>query len=184
MQPRTKDEVVARIAQGQPEFEPDTKHQYSNAGYILLGQIVEKAGGKPYRDALKERITSKIGLKDTYYLGIGSTDAARNEVVSYRYMDGWKEATELDFSVPGGAGSILSTPTDMTKFIQAMFDLKLVSEDSLKRMTTMRDGEGMGMEPSRSRAKPSTGTRAEAAVLERGSLTIRKKSWPSPIRRT
>ena len=72
---------------------------------------------------------------------------ARNESLSYRYLGGWKEAAELDFSVPGGAGSILSTPTDMTKFIQALFDLKLVSEDSLKRMTTMRDGEGMGMEP-------------------------------------
>ena len=145
MQPRTKDEVVARIAQGQPQFEPDARHQYSNAGYILLGQIVETAGGKPYRDALEERITSKIGLKDTYYLSIGTTDAGRNESVSYRYLDGWKEAVELDFSVPGGAGSILSTPTDMTKFIQAIFDLKLVSADSLKRMTTMRDG--MGLEP-------------------------------------
>jgi D-alanyl-D-alanine carboxypeptidase len=35
----------------------------------------------------------------------------------------------------------------MTKFIQAVFDLKLVSAESLKQMTTMRDGEGMGMGP-------------------------------------
>jgi len=31
-QPRTKDEVVARIAQGHPDFEPDARHLYSNAG--------------------------------------------------------------------------------------------------------------------------------------------------------
>ena len=145
-QPRTKDEVVARIAQGQPDFEPDAMHRYSNAGYVLLGYVLEKAGGKPYSEALKERITSKIGLKDTY-LGIGNTDAGKNESFSYRYIGGWKEAAELDFSVPGGAGSILSTPTDMTKFIQALFDLKLVSQDSLNQMKTMKDGEGMGMEP-------------------------------------
>ena len=145
-QPRTKDEVVARIAQGQPDFEPDTRHLYSNAGYVLLGYIVEKVGGKPYQEALKQRITSKVGLKDTY-LGVGNTDPTRNEALSYRYIGGWKEAAELDFSIPGGAGSILSTPADMTKFIQALFDLKLVSRDSLKQMTTMRDGEGMGMEP-------------------------------------
>jgi D-alanyl-D-alanine carboxypeptidase len=145
-QPRTREEVVARIAQGRPDFEPDAMHRYSNAGYILLGYIVEKVGGKPYQGALKERITSKIGLKDTY-LGIGNTDPSKNEALSYRYIGGWKEAAELDFSVPGGAGSILSTPTDMTKFIQALFDLKLVSHDSLKQMTTMRDGEGMGMQP-------------------------------------
>jgi CubicO group peptidase (beta-lactamase class C family) len=145
-QHRTKDEVVARIAQGQPDFEPDAQHRYSNAGYILLGYVVEKAGGKPYQEALKERIVSKIGLKNTC-LGAGNTDPNKNEAFSYRYLGGWKEATELDFSVVGGAGSILSTPTDMTKFLQALFDLKLVSEANLKQMTTMKDDEGMGMEP-------------------------------------
>jgi D-alanyl-D-alanine carboxypeptidase len=143
---RTEEEVVARIAQGQPHFEPDAKHEYSNAGYILLGHIVEKVGGKPYREALEQRITSKIGLKDTYYLASGTTDPGRNESVSYGYFDGWKEAAEVDFSVTGPAGSIVATPTDMTKFIQALFDLKLVSADNLKQMMTMREDEGMGME--------------------------------------
>jgi D-alanyl-D-alanine carboxypeptidase len=146
LQPRTKEEVVARIAQGRPDFEPDARHQYSNAGYVLLGYIVEKAGGKPYQEALKERITSKIALKDTY-LGCGNTDPGRNEALSYRYVGGWRESAQLDFSVTGGAGSIVSTPADMTKFIQALFDRKLVSASSLKQMTTMRDGEGMGMVP-------------------------------------
>jgi D-alanyl-D-alanine carboxypeptidase len=145
-QPRTHEEVVARIAQGQPQFEPDARHEYSNTGYVLLGYIVEKVDGKPYQQALKERIASRIGLKDTY-LGSGSTDPGKNEALSYRYIGGWKEAVELDFSVPGGAGSILATPTDMARFIQALFDRKLVSQDSLTKMSTMRDGEGMGMEP-------------------------------------
>ena len=147
MQPRTTEEVVARIAQGQADFEPDAKLKYSNAGYILLGQIVEKVGGKPYQDALKERIASKIGLSDTYYRATGNSDIGRNEALSYRYIDGWKEADEMDFSVPGGAGAIVATTSDMAKFIQAVFDLKLISANSLKQMTTMRDGEGMGMIP-------------------------------------
>jgi D-alanyl-D-alanine carboxypeptidase len=144
MQPRTQDEVVARIAQGQPDFEPGAKHQYSSAGYHLLGGVIEKAGGKPYREALKERITAKLGLKDTY-LGAGKEDPSKNEALSYRYIGGWREAAQPDFSVVAGAGGILSTPADMAKFIQALFDLKLVSQNSLKQMTTMRDEEGMGM---------------------------------------
>src|SRR5687767_4187107 len=36
-QHRTQDELVARIAQGRPYFEPDARNQYTNAGYILLG---------------------------------------------------------------------------------------------------------------------------------------------------
>lgn len=144
MQPRTKDEVLARIAQGRPDFEPDARKQYSNAGYRLLSYIVEEAGGKPYQEALKERIASKIGLKDTY-LGAGKEDPGKNEALSYRYIGGWRESAQIDFSVVGGAGGILSTPTDMAKFIQALFDLKLVSQNSLKQMTTMREEEGMGL---------------------------------------
>jgi len=109
-----------------------------------LGHIVEKVGGKPYQEALKERITSKIGLKNTY-LGTGKDDPSKNEALSYRYLGGWRESGQLDFSVVSGAGAILSTPLDMAKFIQALFDLKLVSRESLKHMTTMRDDEGMGL---------------------------------------
>src|SRR5688572_20099203 len=98
-QHRTQAEVVARIAQGQPDFEPDAQHKYSNTGYVLLGYIVEKAGGKPYQEAFKERITSRIGLKNTY-LGTGNTDSRNNEALSYRYIGGWKEAPEMDLSVP------------------------------------------------------------------------------------
>lgn len=145
-QRRTQAEVLARIAQNQAEFEPDAQHKYSNTGYVLLGYIVEKLSGKPYQETLKERITSRIGLKDTY-LGTGNTDPGKNEALSYAYIGAWKEAPEMDLSVSGGAGAILSTPADMTRFIQALFDLKLVSRDSLKQMTTMRDGEGMGLEP-------------------------------------
>ena len=146
MQPRTKDEMLALIAKGQPDFEPDAKHPYSNSGYFLLGFILEKVTGKPYQEALKERITSKIGLKDTY-LATGNIDVNKNEALTYMYIGGWKQAPETDSSILFGAGAIVSTPTDLAKFIQALFDLKLVSQESLDQMKTMRDGEGMGMEP-------------------------------------
>lgn len=145
-QSRTHEEVIAAIAKGKPDFEPDSQHQYSNTGYVLLGYIVEKIDGKSYQEALKQRITAKIGLENTY-MGIGNTNVDNNESLSYRYLGEWKEAPEMNFSIPAGAGAIVSTTTDMTKFIQALFDLTLVSQKSLDQMKTMRDGEGMGMEP-------------------------------------
>lgn len=145
MQQRTREEVLEVIAKGQPQFEPDSQHRYSNTGYVLLGYIVEKVGGKPYAEALRQRITSKIGLKNTY-MGVNETNPDNNESLSYMYLGVWKEAPEINFSIPAGAGAIVSTPADMAAFIQALFDLKLVSQSSLDQMKTMRDGEGMGME--------------------------------------
>ena len=144
--PITKDELLNLIAKGKPDFEPDAKHSYSNSGFTLLGLIVEKLTGKPYGEALKERITSKIGLKDTY-IATGNIDVNKNESLTYRvYPGGWKLEPETHPSILFGAGSIVSTPNDLANFIQALFDLKLISEVSLASMKTIRDGEGLGME--------------------------------------
>ncbi len=40
---------------------------------------------------------------------------------------------ETDMSIPHGAGAIVSTPTDLVKFISALFDGKLVSKESTRQ---------------------------------------------------
>src|SRR5688500_6875836 len=89
--PITKDEMLALIAKATPDFEPDSKQSYSNSGYFLLGLILEKLTGKPYEEALKERITSKIGLRDTY-TATGNIDVNKNEALTYIHVGGdWKQ---------------------------------------------------------------------------------------------
>ncbi len=139
MQPKTNDEIVAIIAKGKPEFEPGEKTEYSNSGYVLLGYIIEKVGGKPYQKALEERLTSKIGLNDTY-LGTGNIEVNKNESFSYRYVGGWKQQAETHLSIALGAGALISTPTDLAKFIQALFDRKFISQESLNRMMENKFG--------------------------------------------
>ena len=117
--PKTQSEMLAVIAKGKPEFEPNAKAAYSNSNYVLLGYIIEKATGKSYQTVLKEKITGKLGLSNTY-LG-GKRSAGDNESFSYSYAGDWKAATDTDMSIPGGAGAIISTPTDLTKFITALF---------------------------------------------------------------
>lgn len=145
--PMPKDEMLALIVKAPPDFEPDTRHLYSNSGFFLLGLIVENLTGKSYAEALTERITAKLGLKDTY-TATGSIDAAKNEALTY-INDGqeWKQGSETHPSVLFGAGQIISTPGDLARFIHALFELKLISAESLTRMKTIRDGDGLGMEP-------------------------------------
>src|SRR5688572_473314 len=143
--PMTRDEVLAMIVKATPDFEPGTKRSYSNAGYFVLGLILEKITGKSYAEVLQEKIASKIGLKDTY-LATGNIDVNKNEALTYIHIGGdWKPVTETHPSILFSAGAIVSTPADMAKFIQALFEAKLVSRETLDQMKTMRDGAGFGM---------------------------------------
>ena len=144
--PMTKDEHLALIVKTAPDFEPGTKSLYSNSGYFILGLIIEKLTGKSYEAVLQEKIAKKIGLKDTY-LATGNIDVNKNESLTYFILPGgdWKQVPETHPSILFSAGAIVSTPYDLAKFIQALFDGKIISMESLDQMKTMRDGEGFGM---------------------------------------
>lgn len=145
--PITKEEMLALIAKATPDFEPGTKNSYSNAGYFLLGLVLEKVTGKSYEEVLREKITAKIGLRDTY-TATGNIDVNKNEALTYFNFGGdWKQGAETHPSVFFGAGAIISTSNDLAKFIQALFDGKLISRESLDQMKTMRNDEGLGMMP-------------------------------------
>ncbi len=142
-QPKTHDEMLAIIAKSGIDFKPDEKFAYSNPNYIILGYIIEKICNKPYKDVLNERIISKVALTNTYYGD--KINVKNNESFSYLYTTKWEQQPETDMSIPGGAGAIVSTPADLTGFIEGLFSLKLVSQNSLDMMKTMIDGYGMGM---------------------------------------
>ncbi|HET9745253.1 MAG TPA: serine hydrolase domain-containing protein [Chitinophagaceae bacterium] len=144
--PMTKEEHLAIIVKASPDFAPDTKSLYSNSGYFLLGLIIEKLTGKSYDAALQEKIVTKIGLKDTY-TATGNIDVNKNECLTYFMIPGgdWKQVRETHPSILFSAGAIVSTPNDLAKFIQALFDGLIVTKQNLEQMKTMRDGEGVGM---------------------------------------
>ena len=142
-EPKTEKEMVDVIAKGGSDFEPATKAEYSNSNYVLLTYILEKSFKKPFSDILREYITQPLDLKNTY-LG-GKIDAKDNESQSYKWIGNWKLESETDMSVPLGAGAIVSTPSDLVKFSDALFGGKLIEEESLKQMKTIKDGYGMGL---------------------------------------
>ena len=141
--PKTHDEILAIISKNGVDFQPNEKFTYNNSNYVVLGYIIEKICDKSYKDILQEKIISKIGLTNTYYGD--KTNFKNNESYSYQYVSNWEQQPETDMSIPGGAGAIVSTPIDLTQFIEALFSLKLVSQNSLNLMKTITDGYGMGM---------------------------------------
>lgn len=144
--PKTHEEMLKIIEDGGTDFEPGARAEYCNTNYLLLGYIVEKVCKMSYSQALSRRITSKTGLQNTRLgTSIGTT---KNESFSYKYNAGkWRKEKETHMSIYEGAGSIVSTPTDMVAFIEALFSYKLVSRSSLQAMQALEDGYGMGLFP-------------------------------------
>lgn len=143
-QPKTQAELLAIIAQPQPDFAPGTKYAYSNSNFVLLTYIVEKLTKMPYAQALQKRILAKTGLKSTYYGG--KIDPKKQEAFSYETSGpGWKLSPETDMSIPAGAGALVSTPADLDRFLEALFGSKLLSASSLAAMQDMRDGYGRAL---------------------------------------
>jgi CubicO group peptidase (beta-lactamase class C family) len=137
----TQSEMVAIITKGGSDFTPDSQATYSNSNFVLLGFIVEKITGKTYEEALEQRITSKIGLTNTYYGG--KTNPSNREAFSYSLDSNWTQEPETDMSIPGGAGAILSTPVELDLFISNLFMNKLIKPASLEQMKTIKDKYGM-----------------------------------------
>jgi len=141
--PISKEDLVDVIAEYPSSFEPDSKAEYSNSNYVLLSFIAEDVLKKEFATILEELITKPCKLENTYYgAAIGNES---NEAQSYTYIGEWEQATETDMSVPMGAGAIVSTASDLNKFLYCLFNGKVVSEVSLKEMMNLEDRFGAGL---------------------------------------
>jgi D-alanyl-D-alanine carboxypeptidase len=131
------------IREGGSDFQPDSKADYSNSNYILLTWILEDVYMKPYPDLVSKYITGPLKLANTY---VGQKTAiASNESYSYKFVGNWEKETETDMSIPLGAGAMVSTTEDLTKFIEGLFAGKIISLSSLELMKELKDNFGRGM---------------------------------------
>ncbi|MEX0274599.1 MAG: serine hydrolase domain-containing protein [Flavobacteriaceae bacterium] len=140
---KTKTELLKTIVSGGSVFDPGSKTEYSNSNFVLLTFILEDVFQKPYAELLQEKIIGPLGITNTY-VG-GDITIANNECHSYRYHKKWIKAEETDMSTPLGAGALVSTPSDLTTFITALFAGKLITHENLKAMLPPEKGFGFGM---------------------------------------
>lgn len=139
------EDIIATIANYKSLFEPDSKHEYSNSNYFILGCILEKITKKSYAENLKIRITDKLNLKNTYY-PTGKIDVKNRESYSYMFNGNtWEPIPEFNSSILFSTGAIMSTPEDLTKFNRELFKGTLVTPASLEVMKTLKDTYGMAL---------------------------------------
>jgi CubicO group peptidase (beta-lactamase class C family) len=133
--PTTTEKLVARFRDKPLEFEPGARWNYSGTGYILLGQLIELLSGQTYERFLQENIFTPLGMKDSGY-GSHSAVIARRAAGYDSSPDGPVNARFMDYSNVHSAGALYSTTEDMLRWTQGLFGGKLLSDASLRKMTT------------------------------------------------
>ncbi len=127
------------------DFEPGTKWQYSNTGYVIAGVIVERVAGKPFFTYLQENIFKPLGMTSVVDVNEGPLPAS--DPVGYvRYALGpLRVAPKEGAGWLFAAGQLAMTPEDLAKWDISLMDRKLLKPASylaLETETLLKDGLG------------------------------------------
>lgn len=116
-------------------FAPGTRWEYSNSGYFLLGYIIEKITGKPYRQYLDENFFTPLGMSNSAFAS--DVKIVKNRADGYsKSARGVENAAYLSMTHPYAAGAIQSTVEDLFKWHQAVMSYKLVKKETLDKAFT------------------------------------------------
>lgn len=123
---RTVDDFLSLFINDPLSFEPGKKVEYSNAGYVVLGKIIEAVSGQDYYDYVREHIYKLAGMNDSDHYEMDMPTP--NLAMGYTKMDekdhpleGPRRNNLFHIGVKGSpAGGGYSTVDDMLKFCTAL----------------------------------------------------------------
>lgn len=120
-----------------PAFAPGTRWAYSNAGFILLGAVIEKVTGQRWYEAVQDQVVAPVGLKRTAYGAAGPLIPGR--VAGYTSDDKTRtvrNANRISSSVPAAAGGLISTADELNAWMRALVGGRVLAPASLAAMRT------------------------------------------------
>ncbi|MFF2525590.1 serine hydrolase domain-containing protein [Streptomyces liangshanensis] len=154
-------ELVAIAMAHEPDFAPGTDWSYSNTNYVLAGMVVEKVTGRPYATEIERRILRPLHLTDTRLPGtdprLPRPSGRAYGVLADDPAQTVHDVTELNATMAGAAGSMISDAADLNRFFSALLKGRLLPPaqlDEMKTTVTPEGGEpgsgyGLGLEKTR-----------------------------------
>ena len=116
--------TTAALIFGQPsDFSPNSKYEYSNTNYLLLGEILDRTLGYSHHDFITNEILLPLGLTNTFNL---YSEVDSNAVMSGYYKGYDPDLKSVDHTRPGG--SMVATAEDVGIFVRALIDGTLFNE--------------------------------------------------------
>ncbi|WP_328957349.1 serine hydrolase domain-containing protein [Kitasatospora purpeofusca] len=145
-EPRELVEAALRLPHPEPGW------HYSTTNYVLAGLVVEHVTGRSIEDEISRRIIDPLRLHDTYWPGTAENIRGRH---SHSYFTAERDGvpvrvdgTRWNTSAGGAGGALISTPSDVNRFLAALLGGRLLPAEQLAEMrsTVPGDPERLGSE--------------------------------------
>ncbi len=130
----TRDQILRLVVrQRELNFEPGTEYLYSNTGFTLLAEIVERVTGQLFRAWTEQHIFAPLGMESTHFHDDHRT-IVPNRAYSYQSdpAGGFKKAVLSYANV--GATSLFTTLDDLTKWAANFETGDIGGPDIVRRM--------------------------------------------------
>lgn len=124
-------------------FPRGERFQYNNAGFVVLGLLIEQSTGLAFDTYLREAVFAPCGMKDTGYFELDRLparcanaycfDAQRSEYYTNIYSVDAKGT---------GAGGAFTTVLDVRRFWEGLYGGRILSPETLAEMTSLHAGDG------------------------------------------
>jgi CubicO group peptidase (beta-lactamase class C family) len=113
-------------------FKPGSRYAYSNAGYVLLGKIIEQVSGQTYFDFVRDHILLPAGMRNTeaFELDDAQPRIATGYTMSPEKPGSWKNNNYVNVFKGGPAGGYYTTAEDLLRFSKAVSSHLLLNKQS------------------------------------------------------
>ncbi|MEU9017024.1 serine hydrolase domain-containing protein [Actinomadura sp. NPDC048394] len=133
-------------------FKPGREWKYSNTNYLVAGLLIENVTGRPYGEEIGRRIIGPLGLHATSVPGDDPAIPGPHPRGYVRPGEGapLMDVTELNPTVAGPGGGMVSSASDLGRFMGALLDGRLLAPAQLREMMRTRptgnaDGRAYGL---------------------------------------
>lgn len=117
------------------KFSPGERFSYNNAGFILLGLVVEQITGMEFSEYVEKNIFQRSGMLDSGYFRMDQLP----ERTAIGYIDGDQTWKTNMYSLPikgGPDGGAFTTVHDLARFWDALFHYQLLSQQYTEILLT------------------------------------------------
>lgn len=147
----TRAEVLQFVIKYPLEFQPGSMQAYSNTGFWLLGQVVEKASGMKYEEYIQKKIFEPLGMTRSMYCN-SAVEVERRASPHMIRGGNTRRVPEIVHTATYSAGAICSTAQDQVTWLQALHGGQALSSKSTAEIMApakLNDGTavryGMGL---------------------------------------